>query len=62
MPASIDADNDIQSCGGCWSDGSGEDCTLLLGEDGEGEVTCVKGVCHGELKNFVNTRRVLSSG
>jgi hypothetical protein len=45
---SVDISNDIQSCGGCWSDGTGEDCTLLLSEDDAGEVACVKGVCNGQ--------------
>ena len=43
--------------GGCWSDGTGEDCTLLLGEDGEGEIECVAGSCQSEWRFDGNDRK-----
>jgi hypothetical protein len=46
---SVDAMNDIQSCGGCWSEGTGQDCTLLLdAKDRHASVACVKGQCKGQ--------------
>lgn len=48
--SSIDTMSNIQSCGGCWSNGSGEDCTqLLMGDELDGSIVrCDGGVCQGE--------------
>ena len=46
---SIDTLTDLQSCGGCWTDGSGVDCTLLDHPDmSDGmQIACVDGRCQG---------------
>ncbi|KAG7527398.1 hypothetical protein FFLO_06977 [Filobasidium floriforme] len=47
----IDTLTDLQSCGGCWTDGSGVDCTLLDHPDmSDGmQIACVDGRCQEEL-------------
>lgn len=41
----LDTDQELTSCGGCASDGTGEDCSSMLGVSRLGGATCVKGEC-----------------
>jgi hypothetical protein len=42
---SIDTQHDLQSCGGCFSQGKGEDCTVF---DDMASASCVAGKCQCE--------------
>lgn len=46
---SVDTQTDLQSCGGCWNDGSGIDCTELSSNRNRDAVQCIQGRCIGEL-------------